>query len=566
MLREAYYDVVCVGGGGAGVVAAVTAAQAGAHVALISKEPVGYGDTRISDGLMVRPGLVPGDGREALLADLLVGGGYLNQRDLAEAVVAESEQAAAVAEDFGVLFARDREGRLGPPAVWHSGGHAYPRTIYCPPAAGLAFGQALRGALARAKIEIYEEYLVWRLLGAGGRVQGVEARNWLTGERIVLRAGAVILASGGAGWLYYPHTDCVRCTIGDGMALAYAAGAELVDMEMVQFIPFAVVHPPAFCGILIGDPSVAGPGGVLLDGHSQVLLEKVHRHTRAAVTRVMAEAIADGRTSPNGGLFLDMSGNLKTEEGRAHLASLKRRGRLDAVRHAYGQNAYRAQEPWEVLPSAHYTMGGIRVDAWGATAVPGLFAAGQVAGGVHGANRLGSVSLAELFVFGRRAGLAAAGFARNNPPGEAELAWSVWNGGGFSGAVGGGTGDREEKKGGAALAVSRRLQQLMWQKVGIIRDQAGLERALVELDELEAEAARGDGAAQLAAHLWREAAELHFMLTVARAIILGALARRESRGAHYRRDYPTQDNANWRRRTVIRCKNGEMHLDIVEVG
>lgn len=159
MLREGYYDVVCVGGGGAGVVAAVTAAQAGARVALVSKEPVGYGDTRISDGLMVRPGLVPGDGCAAFLADLLAGGGYLNQRDLAEAVVAESEQ-AAVAEDFGVLFARDREGRLRPPAVWHSGGHAYPRTIYCPPAAGLAFGQALRGALARAKIEIYEEYLV----------------------------------------------------------------------------------------------------------------------------------------------------------------------------------------------------------------------------------------------------------------------------------------------------------------------------------------------------------------------------------------------------------------------
>ncbi|MBC7104690.1 MAG: FAD-binding protein, partial [Firmicutes bacterium] len=230
----------------------------------------------------------------------------------------------------------------------------------------------------------------------------------------------MVLATGGAGWLYYPHTDCLRGATGDGMALAYAAGAELVDMEMVQFIPFAIVHPPSFCGILIGEPSVAGPHGVLLDGQGRLLLENVRRQTRAAVTRVMAEALAAGRGTERGALLLDMSGNLKSREGREHLAYLKRRGRLEAVRRAYGDKAYKGEEPWEVLPSAHYFIGGLRVDPWGATNLPGLYAAGQAAGGVHGANRLGSVSLAELFVFGRRAGLAAARFALGHPPGLPE--------------------------------------------------------------------------------------------------------------------------------------------------
>jgi succinate dehydrogenase/fumarate reductase flavoprotein subunit len=421
-------------------------------------------------------------------------------------------------------------------------------------------GQALRGAAAREALDIREETITVALLRDGGRIAGLVAWDLAAGEAVVVRASAIILATGGLGWMYYPHTDCMRSATGDGYALAYQAGAELVDMEQVQFVPFACTHPTSMVGIFLGEPAWAGPQGRLLDGQGRELLTGINRMTRAQVSRVMALELQRGHGTAHGGLLLDLRPNLTTAEGRAVWQKMKDDGFLDNARRAYGAAAYAWEEPWDVAPTAHFHMGGVRTDAQGASSLAGLYAAGEAAGGLHGANRLGSVALAEVFVFGQHAGIAAAAYAlgvdRPAMPQDAAAAAVA-----EVEALLGTSGEHRP------IALARRLQRLMWEKVGVVRGEEQLAAALSSLDEPRYQT----GSLRVSQHRrynaeLLDALELRSMLLTAEMVVSSALRRRESRGAHVRLDYPERDDAQRQANIVVRRQEKGMALATESVG
>lgn len=564
---QAGFDVVCIGG--AGITAAVAAAARGARVALVAKDPAGYGDTRISMGNMAFPGLAQSDSPESFFADLRKSGEGLDDPELAWIMAENAPVATAILEDFGHLFMRDGEGRLSEKVVGRTGGHSYARTVTSGPAGGIPIGQVLRAAAARAGVTVLEETVACRILtervaGTGDtRVTGVVCFDLPGGEIFTIPAAAVVIATGGAGHLYYPHTDCTRGATGDGFALAYEAGAELVDMEQVQFIPFAFTHPAAFMGLFCGEPAIAGPAGVLRNRDGRVILEGVSRMNRAEVVKIMALELAGGGGIVHGGLLLDLGPNRALPEGRELWRQMRDKGQLDLVRKAYGKAAYRWEEPWDVAPTAHYLMGGIRVNTRCESTVAGLFAAGQAMGGIHGGNRLGSVSLAELFLFGRVAGEAAAGRALGaRRAGGYRGFGRVW---GFDQNAGDGwnrPGQRNKSAGGyRPIVLQRELQKEMWEHVGVIRQAAGLKNALETIAVIENKA-QNLYISPLKVYNTEilDAIELGSMLITARLIATAALWRQESRGAHFRLDFPDRDDRQYRQRVVIWQKEGRMQL------
>jgi succinate dehydrogenase/fumarate reductase flavoprotein subunit len=541
------------------VTAAITAAAAGARVLLLSKDPIGYGNTRISVGVVASCGLLPPDSPDLLYEDLVVGGEHLNNPKLARVMAEEAVLAPAIAESQGALFARDPEGTFGRGVVHRPGGHRHHRSVKAH-GQGIGLGQALRAAAARSALDVLEEVVTVRLLSDGRRIAGLVAWNLDTGEPIVVRAPAVILATGGLGWMYYPHTDCMRSATGDGYALGYEAGAELVDMEQVQFLPFSCTRPASMIGIFLGEPSFVGPEGRLLDASGQELLAGIETMTRAQVSRVMALALREGRGTAHGGLLLDLSRNLGTPRGQTAWQVMKEVGLLDIARRAYGAKAYAWEEPWEVVPTVHFHMGGLRIDEHGATSLPGLYAAGEAAGGLHGACRLGSVALAELFVFGRRAGLAAADFARGSerPPGPGDgAAEAVAQLAALPGARG------EHRP----IALVRRLQRVMWDRVGALRDEAGLSAAVAEIAALADEArSLGVGPERRQNLDVLDAVELRHMLLTADIVARSALCRRETRGAHVRADHPERDDWRWLANIVARREDDGPSLAVQPLG
>ena len=553
------YDIVCIGAGGAGVTAAITAAAAGARVLLLSKEPIGYGNTRIAVGVVASCGLVPQDTPDVFYEDLVVGGEHLNNPKLARVMAEEAALAPAIAESQGTLFTRDAEGGISRAVAMRAGGHRHKRSVKAQ-GQGIGLAQALRAAAARSDIDVLEETVTVTLLREGGRIAGLVGWDLAAGEPVMVRAPVVILATGGLGWMYYPHTDCMRSATGDGYALGYEAGAELVDMEQVQFLPFSCTHPASMVGIFLGEPSFVGPQGRLLDGRGRELLVGLETMTRAQVSRVMALELRKGNGTKHGGLLLDLRQNLETPRGRAAWQTMKEVGLLDIARRAYGPKAYAWEEPWDVAPTVHFQMGGLRIDEHGATSVPGLYAAGEAAGGVHGACRLGSVALAELFVFGRRAGLAAAEFARgaDRPPlPRDEAADSAAQLTGLPGVRG------EHRP----IALVRQLQRLMWDRVGAVRHETQLLAGVAELCELADQARSlriGPERRQNLEVL--DALELRLMLLTADIVTRSALCRQETRGAHVRADYPDRDDARWQANIVARRDNGGLSLAVEPVG
>lgn len=536
-------DVLCLGGGGAGITAAITASEYGADVVLISKEPLGYGDTRISMGLISYPAAFEADGTECFFNDILRSGEYLSNPELARLMAEMAPYGAQLLESYGLLFQRSKKGQIDGDVAYLTGGHSVPRTIGCPPGGGISMGNALRSGAARASIRVFEEVFAISLLYCDNRVAGAVCFDLCIGEVFLVRAATVILATGGAGWLYYPHTDCDSGLCGDGYALAYHVGAELIDMEQVQFMPFGLNHPTSLCGVYVGEPSLAAPNGLLYNNRGEVVLSELGRMTRAQVTNAMAIEIAKGGGTEYGGLLLDLEPNLALPEGRRMWNVRKERGQLNIVLFAYGEDAYRWKKPWDVTPTAHYFMGGVKVNASGQSNVPGLYAAGQVQGGIHGTNRLASVSLAELFVFGFLAGRAAAseGKSQEVPDflrAEAEAAGEIVNLRGRKGSF-------------SPLVLQRRLQKTMWKNVGIARDEAGLGLALKEIEQIEDAARDLHISPQLSYNRdILHAIELKHMLTTARVIATAALTRCETRGAHLRLDFPKIDEGNWRRNII----------------
>jgi succinate dehydrogenase/fumarate reductase flavoprotein subunit len=549
-------DVLVIGSGGAGVTAAVEAANAGASVTLISKEPVGYGDTRISLGVMsTSPDTSSGDSEEQFAEDMLRGGEGLNDPRLVRVLVNEALEATATFETFGHIFDRDPDGKLKRHVV-PPGGHRASRAIGSP-AAGISMGHTMRSAAARADLDVHEETVCFELLVQDGVVAGATALHVPSGEPVALLAKSTVIAAGGAGSLYYPHTDCMPSVTGDSYGLALGAGCELVDMEQVQYLPFGITHPPSLLGAPCGEPVVAGPFGRLLNNQGDLVLENIMPMTRAQVARSIVEEIRRGGGTEHGGLLLDLKPNLESPQGEFFVKALKKAGApiLSVVRRAYGRKAADLEEPWDVLPSAHYNMGGVKTDEWCRSSVPTLFACGQAQGGVMGGNRLGSTSLTEIFVFGKRAGRTAAREAKNREHAEESLARDSLE---KLRALRGSQGAHRP------IHLKRALQRLMWERVGPLRDAAGLEDALQAIETIEAEA-RDLQIADIKRCNTEvaDAVALPHMVATARAIASSALARTESRGAHVRSDFPDRDDARPAENMVVSVRDGEYTLQSV---
>lgn len=538
-LREHRYDVVCIGGGGGGTTAAVTAARGGARVALISKEPLGYGNTRISGG-----GVATDDMPQDFFEDLMTSGQGLSRPRLARTVAEGAADAVTLLQDYGNVF---RTTPAGTPEVRLRGGHRKARSAMCA-YRGRSMGQSLRGIAAKEDIDVFEEMMVGRLLTADGSVCGLVGLDLIGGQFHWFHTPAIVLATGGAGWLYYPHTDCVKSAVGDGFALALEAGAELMDMEQVQFLPFAVTHPRAHQGIYCGEPSnLAGPEGRLLNAKGDLVLDRMDRRTRGEVSNAIWQEIVHGQPTEHGGLLLDISGNPE-KDGRA--IQEKVGSIFEIVRYAYGERAYSGQEPLDVAPTAHHSLGGVRADERGCTRVKGLYAIGEVLGGVHGGNRLAGAALTELFVLGKAAGQDAIGRKELVPIREAqeEMAASLAD---VSQAM-------ARQDGPRPITLKEQVFDIMWQSVSGIRSEEGLQRGLERL-----EAVRRSFSQCRVSPLKRyniellDYLELRLMLITAEAMLVSALERRESRGTHLREDYPEPDDERGARNIVLGMKDGK---------
>jgi succinate dehydrogenase/fumarate reductase flavoprotein subunit len=489
---------------------------------------------------------------------MIRGGEGLNDPRLVRALVSEALEATATFEAFGHIFDRDRDGRLKRQVV-PPGGHRASRAIGSP-GAGVSMGHTMRSAAARANLDVLEETACSELLLRDGEVVGAAAVHIPSGDPVALLAKSTIIAAGGAGSLYYPHTDCMPSVTGDSYGLALQAGAELVDMEQVQYLPFGITHPPALLGAPCGEPVVAGPFGRLLNRRGDVVLENIMPMTRAQVARAIVEEVGRGGATEHGGLLLDLRPNLESPAADFFVGALRKAGGpiLSVVRRAYGRKAADLEEPWDVLPSAHYNMGGIKTDEWCRSSIRTLYACGQAQGGVMGGNRLGSTSLTEIFVFGKRAGRTAAREARSRQHGEEKLAGEPLE---KLQSLRGSQGTHRP------IHLKRALQRLMWERVGPLRDAAGLEDALRGIESI------GEQARDLRTCELRrcntevtDAVELSHMLATARVIALSALSRAESRGAHVRSDFPERAETGPVKNVVASMRDGEYNLQQVATG
>jgi succinate dehydrogenase / fumarate reductase flavoprotein subunit len=558
------HEVLVIGAGGAGLRAAIEAAAGGVSVGLVCKSLLGKAHTVMAEG-GVAAALANVDERDSWkvhFADTMRGGQYVNNWRMAELHAKEAPDRVRELEAWGALFDRTKDGRI---LQRNFGGHRYPRLAHVGDRTGLEMIRTLQDHGIHQGIDVHMECTVVTLLKDGERVCGAFGYDREKGLLHVFRAGAVVLATGGIGRAYKITSNSWEYT-GDGHALAYDAGAELMDMEFVQFHPTGMVWPPSVQGILVTE-AVRGEGGVLLNSKGRRFLfddipdnykaqtapdeEEGWRYTqgdksarrppelltRDHVARCIVREIREGRGSPHGGVFLDITWIKK----RLPDAEAVIRKKLPSMYHQFMKLADIdiTRQPMEVGPTTHYMMGGVRVDAeTQMSTVPGLFAAGECAAGLHGANRLGGNSLSDLLVFGQRAGAHAQRFVKDHRAGKVdpgqveEAARRVL-------APFEGSGD-----GAGPYRVQHDLQEMMQDLVGIVRRESEMTRALEGLAGLRqrAERVRVDGNRAYNPG-WHTALDLHHLLTVSEAVALSALERKESRGAHFRDDLPKADAA-----------------------
>ena len=574
------YDVLVIGAGGAGLRAAIAASGAGARVGVVCKSLLGKAHTVMAEG-GVAAALANVDERDSWrvhFADTMRGGQYLNDWRMAELHAKEAPDRVNELEAWGALFDRTEDGRI---LQRNFGGHAYPRLAHVGDRTGLEMIRTLQDHGIHRGIDFHMEVTVLRLLTTGGRMAGALAYDRERGRFLVFAAGAVVLATGGIGRAYEITSNSWEYT-GDGHALAYDAGAELVDMEFLQFHPTGMVWPPSVRGILVTE-GVRGEGGILKNSEGRRFMfddipplyreqtaatpEEGWRYTqgdRAArrppelltrdhVARCIVREVREGRGSPHGGVFLDIAWiGEKRSDAAEHI-----RRKLPSMYHQFKELADLdiTEQPMEVGPTTHYAMGGVRVDAESQmSTLPGLFAAGEVAAGLHGANRLGGNSLSDLLVFGKRAGDHAAAFARANSPAAIDSAQVE-------------AGEREalapfeRQSDEGPFRIQADLQKMMQARVGIVRNESDMNAALDALRSLAARAR----AVGVTGHReynpgWHTALDLRNLLVVSEAVTRAGLAREESRGAHFREDRPDKDPALDRTRIVIRKGEGGMEL------
>ena len=471
------------------------------------------------------------------------GGKFLNNWRMAQIHAQESPERVRELEQWGALFDRTTDGNILQRAF---GGHTFKRLCHVGDRTGLEMIRTLQDRGVNLGIDVYMECAITRLLKDGERVAGAFGYWRETGRFIIFKAKSIVICTGGIGKAWRITSNSWEYT-GDGMALAYDAGAELMDMEFVQFHPTGMVWPPGVQGILVTE-AVRGEGGILTNKNGERFMqgydpEKMELSTRDVVARAIYTEAKEGRGTEHGGAYLDIS----------HKPAEYVKKKLPSMYHQFRELADVdiTKGPMEVGPTCHYMMGGIRVEAETAqTNVPGLFAAGEAAAGLHGANRLGGNSLSDLLVFGRRAGHAAAEHAKHlsAPNVDGALAEAA-------------TREMlepfERPSGDSPYDIHRDLQETTQNKVGIFRNEADLKEGLTEIKKLKGRAAsvHVDGS-RLFNPGWHLARDLKSMLTVSEAVALSALKRKESRGAHSRIDYPNTDE-NWAQQNNIISRDGE---------
>ena len=568
-------DVLVVGAGGAGLRAAIAASEYGAKVALVSKSLLGKAHTVMAEG-GVAAALGNVDDRDNWkihFRDTIRGSKNLANWEMAKIHAEKAPDRVRELERWGAVFDRTEEGKI---SQRNFGGHRYPRLAHVGDRTGLEIIRTLQDhAVHMENIEVFMECTVSDILKSGNRAVGALAYYRSSGKLVVFEAGSVILATGGIGKAYKVTSNSWEYT-GDGHALAYLAGADLIDMEFVQFHPTGMVWPPSVKGTLVTE-GVRGDGGILVNSEGERFMfnyipdvfaaetakseeeanswlkgeEGAMRPpellTRDVVARAIMTEVKEGRGSPHGGAFLDIASRQSPDYIRRKLPSMyhqfKELATLDITK-----------EPMEVGPTTHYMMGGIKVEAnTAASTVPGLYAAGEAAAGMHGANRLGGNSLSDLLVFGKIAGQCAANFAQENsrisPHGE-EIEKSIEN-----------TLEPFEDGDENPYQIHQELQEIMESHAGIVRTGEELEKGIRKLEELEKRLPKMHAKGERKYNPgWHLCLDLHNMIITSLALSRAALERTESRGAHTRLDYPDYDDDLDKVNMIVRPSPGGMSV------
>ena len=568
-------DVLVVGAGGAGLRAAIAASEYGAKVALVSKSLLGKAHTVMAEG-GVAAALGNVDDRDNWkihFRDTIRGSKNLANWEMAKIHAEKAPDRVRELERWGAVFDRTEEGKI---SQRNFGGHRYPRLAHVGDRTGLEIIRTLQDhAVHMENIEVFMECTVSDILKSGNRAVGALAYYRSSGKLVVFEAGSVILATGGIGKAYKVTSNSWEYT-GDGHALAYLAGADLIDMEFVQFHPTGMVWPPSVKGTLVTE-GVRGDGGILVNSEGERFMfnyipdvfaaetakseeeadswlkgeEGAMRPpellTRDVVARAIMTEVKEGRGSPHGGAFLDIASRQSPDYIRRKLPSMyhqfKELATLDITK-----------EPMEVGPTTHYMMGGIKVEAnTAASTIPGLYAAGEAAAGMHGANRLGGNSLSDLLVFGKIAGQCAANFAQENsrisPHGE-EIEKSIEN-----------TLEPFEDGDENPYQIHQELQEIMESHAGIVRTGEELEKGIRKLEELEKRLPKMHAKGERKYNPgWHLCLDLHNMIITSLALSRAALERTESRGAHTRLDYPDYDDELGKVNMIVRPGPGGMSV------
>jgi succinate dehydrogenase / fumarate reductase, flavoprotein subunit len=539
-----------IGAGGAGLRAAIEALAQGVSVGVVSKSLLGKAHTVMAEGgiAAAMANVDSADGWKPHFRDTMRGGKMLNNWRMAQVHAQEAPERVRELEHWGAIFDRTADGNILQRAF---GGHTYKRLCHVGDRTGLEMIRTLQDRGVQLGFDVYMECTIVRLLKDGNRCVGAIGYWREQGRFVVFKAKSVVMATGGIGKAW-PITSNSWEYTGDGMALAYEAGAELMDLEFVQFHPTGMVWPPGVQGILVTE-AVRGEGGILRNSKGERFMEKydpkrMELSTRDVVARSIYTEVKEGRGTEHGGAYLDIS----------HKPAEYVKKKLPSMYHQFKELADVdiTKGPMEVGPTCHYVMGGIRVDADTAqTTLPGLFAAGECAAGLHGANRLGGNSLSDLLVFGRRAGLAAAKHAKevSSPtidPAQVDAAEKY------------ALEPFQRQHGESPYAIHRDLQKTMQSLVGIFRTRTDVEQALTELDQLnERYKLVSVEGSRMFNPGWHLALDLHSMLKISEAVAKCALVREESRGAHSRIDFP-ETSAEWgtKNNIISQDSSGRMNL------
>jgi succinate dehydrogenase / fumarate reductase flavoprotein subunit len=578
------HDVIVIGAGGAGLRAAIEAASAGVSVGLICKSLLGKAHTVMAEGGVAAAlaNVDDRDGWKVHFADTMRGGQYLNNWRMAQLHAQEAPERVRELEAWGALFDRTKDGRI---LQRNFGGHRYPRLAHVGDRTGLEMIRTLQDHGIHQGMEVFMEITVTTLLKDGDRVVGAFAYERERGRFHLFEAKAIVLATGGIGRAFKITSNSWEYT-GDGQAIAYEAGADLMDMEFVQFHPTGMVWPPSVRGILVTE-GVRGEGGVLRNSEGRRFMfddipenyknqtaaneeegwkytqgDKNARRppellTRDHVARCINREVKAGRGSPHGGVFLDIAWiKERLPNAEEHIKK-----KLPSMYHQFKQLADIdiTKVPMEVGPTTHYVMGGVKVDGdTQMSTVPGLFAAGEVAAGLHGANRLGGNSLSDLIVFGKRAGEYAAKFAKEHGAGkinEADIDRNIQE---SLAPL-----EREPKPGDGPFQIQYELQDKMQELVGIVRLENEMKQAVEIIhklwDRVKVVGVPGNREYNPG---WHTALDLKHLLTVSEATALAAIERKESRGAQFREDFPDK-SAEYGKFNIIIRKGSDGWMKVV---